>query len=55
MVAPVPGLLEDAVGDAQGLHVVLEVGALAAHVKGQALDHQPGVEGGLNQIHGLAR
>ena len=55
VIAAVPGLFEDAVGDAEGLHVVLEIGALTAHVKGQALDHQPCVEGSLNQIHGFPR
>ena len=54
-VAAVPGLLEDAGGQVQGLHVVVEVGALAAHVEAQALDHQAGVEGRLDQVHGLAR
>jgi hypothetical protein len=55
VVAAVPCLFENAVGDAEGLHVVLEIRALTAHVKGQALHHQPGVEGGFDQIHGLAR
>ena len=39
----------------QGLHEVVVIGRLAADVEAQPLDHQPGVEGGADQVHRLAR
>ena len=54
VVAAAPGLHEDAGRQLQGLDVVLEVGALAADVEADPLDHQPGLEGGPDQVDGLA-
>ena len=42
-------------GDVQGLHEVVEIGALAAHVEAQPLHHQPDPEGLQHQVHRLAR
>src|SRR5580765_4720739 len=39
----------------EGLHEVLEIGALAADVKTEAFDDQPQFECQLNQVHRLAR
>ena len=55
LVAALLGLVEDARRQVQGLHVVLEIGGLAADVEAQPLDDQPGVVGGLDQVHRLAR
>ena len=54
-VAAVPRLLEDVRGEVQRLHVVLEVGRLAADVEADALDHQPGAVGLEDEVDRLAR
>ena len=54
VVAAAPGLHEDAGRQVQRLDIVLEVGALAADVEADPLDHQPGVERRPDEVDGLA-
>ena len=55
LVAALSGFVEDARRQVQGLHVVLEVGGLAADVEAKPFDDQAGAMGGLDQLDGLAR
>ena len=54
MEAPQPRLVENLRGDVQGLHVVVVVRRLAAHVEAQPLDDQTRLVGRDDQIDGLA-
>ena len=49
-----PRLVEDPGGQLQGLGEIVVIGRLAADVEAEALDHEAGVEGRLDEVDGLA-
>ena len=55
IVAALFCFFKDARRKVQGLHVVFEVGGLAADVETKSLDDQAGAMGGFDQLDGLAR
>ena len=54
-ISAVPSLLENVRAESQRLHVVAEVGGLAAHVEADALDGRPGAVGLQDEIDRFPR